>query len=204
MTCFTDERHQYSFVSRLVSKTAGANQGPQISSTAKSASVEALVRGFRLKQKKKRHVASPHSDEVVSPFYILFCHSLFVAMASNSEKGKNSVEYKVFKKLFRSITRLIQHDLPVLADELFSRDFISEFERGNAINNQPVYTRASDMIMSILTKIENDISFYSKFVSALKDCDLGDVAAVLESSLSNENLHCSTVPHTIAGKYMLI
>ena len=150
-------------------------------------------------------MVSPHSDEVVSPFYILFCHSLFVAMASNFEKGKSSEEYKVFKKLFRSITSLIQHDLPVLADELFSRDFISEFEHGNAINNnQPVYTRASVLIMSILTKIENDISFYSKFVSALKDCDLGDVAAVLESSLSNENFHCSTVPHAIAGKYMLI
>ena len=37
-------------VCRLVSKTAGANQGPQISSTAKSASVEALV---SLKQKKQ-------------------------------------------------------------------------------------------------------------------------------------------------------
>ena len=126
-------------------------------------------------------------------------------MASNSEKGKNSEEYKVFKKLFRRITSLILHNLPVLADELFSRDFISEFEHGNAINNnQSANYRASVMIKSILTKIENDISFYSKFVSALKDSDLGDVAAVLESSLSDENFHCSTVPHAIAGEYMLI
>ena len=126
-------------------------------------------------------------------------------MASNSQKGKNSEEYKVVKKHFRSIISLIQHVLPMLANELFSRDFISEIEHGNAMNNnQSAYCRASAMIMSILTKIENDISFYSKFVSALKDCDLGDVAAVLEPSLSNENFHCSTVPHAIAGKYMLI
>ena len=146
-------------------------------------------------------MASPHSDKVVSPFYILFCHSLFVAMASNSEKGKNSEEYKVFKKLFKSIISRIEHVLPMLANELFSRDFISEFEYSNAMNNnQSAYYRASVVIKSILTKIENDISFYSKFVSALKDSDLRGVAADLESSLSNENFHCSTVPHAIAGE----
>ena len=124
-------------------------------------------------------------------------------MASNSEKGKNSEEYKVFKKLFKSIISRIQHDLPMLANELFSRELISEFEYSNAMNNnQPAYYRASVMIKSILTKIENDISFYSNFVLALRESDLGGVAADLESSLSNENFRCSTFPH--AGEYILI
>ena len=91
----------------------------------------------------------------------------------------------------------------MLANELFSRDFISEFEHSNAMNNnQSAYCRASVMIKSILTKIENDISFYSNFVLALRGSDLGGVAADLESSLSNENFRCSTFPH--AGEYILI
>ena len=123
-------------------------------------------------------------------------------MASNSLKGKNSGEYKVVKKLFSSIISPIQHVLPMLANKLFSRDLISEFEHGNAMNsNQSAYCRASVMIMSILTKIENDISLYSNFVSALRDSDLGGVAADLESALSNENFCCSIFPH--AGEYML-
>ena len=126
-------------------------------------------------------------------------------MASNSQKGNNSEEYKVVKKHFRSIITCIKSDLPVLANELFNRDFISEFEYDNAMNiNQLAYHRASVMIMSILTKIENDVSFYSKFVSALTVSGLKDVAAVLESSRSNENFRCSTFPHAIAGEYMLI
>ena len=128
-------------------------------------------------------------------------------MACNSQKGNNSEEYKVVKKLFSSIISRIEHDLPRLANELFSRDLISKFEHGNAMNknqnkNQNAYCRASDMIMSILTKIENDISFYSNFVSALRDSNLGGIAADLESSLSNENFRCSTFPH--AGEYILI
>ena len=86
---------------------------------------------------------------------------------------------------------------------MFSRDLISEFEHDNAMNNnQSAYCRASAMIKSILTKIENDISLYSNFVSALRDSDLGRVAADLESALSNENFRCSTFPH--AGEYILI
>ena len=164
------------------------------------ASVEALVKGFAPSKKRPSFVASPHSDKVVSPFILPY-----VAMASNSQKGKNSEEYKVVKKHFRSIITCIKRGLPVLANELFSRDFISEFEYDNAVNiNQPVYTRASVMIMSILTKIENDVSFYSNFVSALTVSGFKDVAAVLESSPSNENFCCSTFPHAIAGKYMLV
>ena len=124
-------------------------------------------------------------------------------MASDSEEGNNSEEYKVFKRLFKSIICRIEHDLPMLANELFSRDFISEFEHSNAMNNNLcAYYRASVMIKSILTKIKNDISFYSNFVLALRASDLGGVAADLESSLSNENFHCSTFPH--AGEYILI
>ena len=124
-------------------------------------------------------------------------------MACNSQKRNSSEEYKVVKKLFSSIISRIEHDLPRLANELFSRDLISKFEHGNAMNNnQNAYCRASDMIMSILTKIENDISFYSNFVSALRDSNLGGIAADLESSLSNENFRCSTFPH--AGEYILI
>ena len=120
-------------------------------------------------------------------------------MASNS----NSEEYEVVKKRFGSIVSRTQPVLPVLANELFSRDLVSNIEHSNAMNsNQPVYLRASVMIMSILTKIKNDISWYSKFVSALMDSDLGSVATDLESSLNSEKSRSSTLP--ITGECMVM
>ena len=120
-------------------------------------------------------------------------------MASNF----NSEEYEVVKKHIGSIVSRIQPNLPVLANELFSKDLVSKMEHSNAINsNQPVYDRASAMIMSILTKIENDISCYSKFVSALMDSDLGNVATTLESSLNSKKSRSSTLP--ITGECMVM
>ena len=122
--------------------------------------------------------------------------------ASEIQKGKSSEEYKLVKKHLRSIVSLIQHVLPELAIELFSQDLVSDTEHGNAMNsNQSGYNRASAVMMSILSKIENDSSYYSKFVSVLKDCDLGAVVAVLESS-SNDTPNSST--HAIAGECMLV
>ena len=119
-------------------------------------------------------------------------------MASNF----NSEEYEVVKKHIGSIVSRIQPNLPVLANELFSKDLVSKIEHSNAMNsNQPVYDRASAMIMSILTKIENDISCYSKFVSALMESDLGNVATTLESSLNSEKSRSSTLP--ITGECMV-
>ena len=121
--------------------------------------------------------------------------------ASEIQKGKSSEEYKLVKKHLRSIVSLIQHALPVLAIELFSQDFVSDIELGNAMNSNQPYNRALAVMMSILSKIENDSSYYSKFVSVLKDCDLGAVVAILESS-SNDKPNSST--HAIAGECMLV
>ena len=122
--------------------------------------------------------------------------------ASEIQKGKSSEEYKLVQKHLWSIVGLIQHVLPELAIKLFSQGLVSDIELGNAMNsNQPGCNRATAVMMSILSKIENDSSYYSKFVSVLKDCDLGAVVAVLESS-SNDKPNSST--HAIAGECMLV
>ena len=124
--------------------------------------------------------------------------------ASEIQKGKRSEAYKLVKKHLTSIVGLVQHDLSRLAIELFSKGLVSDIELGNAMNgNQSRYDRASYVMISILSKIENDSSYYSKFVSVLKDCDLGAVVAVLESS-SNDKPNSSTFPHAIAGECMLV
>ena len=111
-------------------------------------------------------------------------------MASNSRKyGKDSSEYRVVKNRFSSIVSRSQYVLSVLANELFSKDLISDFEHGKAMsNNQPAFDRASEVIKSILTRIENDISCYSTFVKALRQSDLRDVADDLESAKSSCSL----------------
>ena len=121
-------------------------------------------------------------------------------------QSKNSEEYKVVKKHFGPIVRSIQHVLPVLANELFSSDLISDVEHGDAMNsNQSKYSRASVVMKSILSKIEIDISCYSKFVSALKDSDLEDFATtVLESSLKSEKACSSTLPYIVTGECTVV
>ena len=124
-------------------------------------------------------------------------------MASNSRKnGKDSSEYKVVKDQLRSIVNRSQYVLSVLAIELFSKDLISDFEHGKAINNnQPAFDRASELIKSILIKIENDSSCYSTFVKALRVSDLQDVAYDLEFPKSS----CSpSFPIGKPGEYFLI
>ena len=120
-------------------------------------------------------------------------------------QSKNSEEYKVVQKHFEPIVSRIQHVLPKLANVLFSRDLISDVEHGDAMNsNQSKYTRASVVMKSILSKIENDISSYSKFVSGLKDSDLEDCATDLESSLKSEKLCSSTLPHIVTGECTVV
>ena len=121
-------------------------------------------------------------------------------------QSKNSEEYKVVQKHFEPIVSRIQHVLPVLANVLFSRDLISDVEHDDAMNsNQSKYTRASVVMKSILSKIENDISSYSRFVSALKDSDLEDFATtVLESSLKSEKACSSTLPHIVTGECTVV
>ena len=128
------------------------------------------------------------------------------SMASNSSKtGKNSSEYKVVKNQFGSIVKQSQHVLPMLASELFSNELIGELQHGKAMNNtQPEYNRASELIISILTKIERDSSCYSKFLSALKESDLGGVADDLDSALRTEKSHCSpAIPCAKPGEWVL-
>ena len=94
----------------------------------------------------------------------------------------------------------------MLAIELFSKNLISDFEHGKATNNnQPAFDRASELIKSILTKIENDSSCYSTFVKALRESDLKDVANNLESVLSEEKSSYSPYfPLGKPGEYFLI
>ena len=124
-------------------------------------------------------------------------------MASNSRKNsKDSPEYKAVKIQFGSIVKRSQFVLSVLANELFSKDLISDFEHGKAMNNnQPAFDRASELIKSILTKIENDSSYYGTFVEALRESDLRDAADDLESTKSS----CSpSLPLGKHGEYFLI
>ena len=125
-------------------------------------------------------------------------------MASNY--GKNSSEYKIVRILFGLIVKRSQYVLSVLANELFSKDLISVYEHGKATNNnQPAFDRASVLISSILTKIENDSSYYSTFVEALRESDLRVVADDLESALSEEKSSYSpSFPLGKPGEYFLI
>ena len=95
-------------------------------------------RSTRLEQGGKGHTIV-HSVKYKCIYFLL---PLGVLQMSSDFciQTKNSEEYKVVKKHFGPIVNRIQHVLPVLANELFSRDLISDVEHGDAIchEQQPV------------------------------------------------------------------
>ncbi len=102
----------------------------------------------------------------------------------SGSRGENTSEYKIVRDHFGPLVKQCQHVLASFANELFSRELITEMECHNAIDNsQPIYNRVVLMLHSVLTKIENNSSCFHLLVTCLKIAELHSIADDLETAL---------------------
>ena len=107
-------------------------------------------------------------------------------VARSKHEGKASLEYKVVKSRLVPLVKQTQHELDELANGLFSKGLISQLEHSDAMNaNQPAHHRATNMMSSVLTKIEKISLCYHTFIEALREAEFADIANELESSLDD-------------------
>ena len=127
----------------------------------------------------------------------LYLVSKILTMASglgrSKHEGKASLEYKVVKSRLTRLVKQTLHSLDELTNGLFSKGLISKLEHSDAMNaNQPTYHRATNMMSSVLTKIEKSSLCYHTFIEALREAEFADIAKELESSLDEMKVQCST------------
>jgi len=109
-------------------------------------------------------------------------------MTDNSEvswrsKTKSSIEYRVVQDHFESLVEHSQHVLTSLANSLFSEGIISRYEHRNTTDDyQTPYNRATKLVDSILTKVEDSNANFQTFIFVLKENRLHDIAEKLELS----------------------
>ena len=114
--------------------------------------------------------------------------------AGTRHRGQDTVEYRVVQNHFGPLVKLSRIVMSLVANELYSRKLIYTSEHDEAINsNQPAYDRATKVMRSILTKIEDNSLCFYKFVEALRASELDSIASDLETALSEEKSHCPTL-----------
>ena len=88
-----------------------------------------------------------------------------------SISGKRTPEYKVIKRLFTKLKVAVQGDLIDISDRLFSCGMISADKCTEFKDSERAFphVRASNLVSTILSKIEMDSRYFEKFISVLNE-----------------------------------
>lgn len=115
--------------------------------------------------------------------------SMFERRTADQTKrgGKSTAEYEVVHDHFDPFVKKLQYVLPPLASKFFSKRLISDFELSDANNNAlPAYQRATHIVLSILSKIENDSNYYYELIDVLDGSGMKNIADDLASALDDK------------------
>ena len=91
-------------------------------------------------------------------------------------KGKNTVEYLTLQKNFKYLAEKLQHDLPVVVAELFSRGVIPSPKVSDSTDK---FEKASNLMEIVLSAVESDAKVYKTFLDSLDTLGKIDIVETL-------------------------
>ena len=96
-----------------------------------------------------------------------------------SRKGKSTVEYLALRENFKYLAENLQHNLPVVAAELFSNSLIPSPVMSNSSDQ---FEKASNLVAVILSTVESDARSYKAFIGSLDKLGHSDIVKTLTAS----------------------
>ena len=114
-----------------------------------------------------------------------------MATVSESKEtgGVGTSQYKAVQHYHGNLLDKLQHVLPEVTDEFFTNGLISSHELGAATTGSRLahYNTASEIMRSIMTKIESNIKWYHVLIQVLKSSSLSDIGEEIERRAWDED-----------------
>ena len=118
-----------------------------------------------------------------------------MALYEPNRTGKNTVEYRVVKENYSDLVRYIQYNLLEAAAEFFSCSLIPSGAVQNANNHSvELYSRATSLIMVVLSCIEHDAKKFVTLTSILQKLGLSEIASRLTSECYTPTGELTEIP----------
>ena len=102
-----------------------------------------------------------------------------MAVYERVSQGKSTVEYLTLRENFKYLAENLQHNLSVVAAELFSENLILSPETPNGSDK---FEKASKLLTIVLSAVESNARYYKAFISSLDKLGLSVIVKTLTAS----------------------